>query len=245
MKNNGKFKKVIGMILIITFSALNLLMLFALVYNLVEMSNDPNISSIVFSFIFTLILLSFPLHYGISLWKSGGAEQMEISNPADGTIITSHIQITFNDYRSLILGLTFKNPIIIYCGFLGMSFLIAALLNPAENALTGIVIGAIFIFIPFVSALQAKRNYNSNKNLKEIIVYEFNVDNIIITGETFKSTQRWSSLYKIKELNDWILLYTNKIVAICIPKSAFSSESELKAVLSFALNASGVKKELR
>ncbi|MBL7859246.1 MAG: YcxB family protein [Cyclobacteriaceae bacterium] len=245
MKTNGKLKKVFGMILIIIFLAINLLMLFALVYNLVEMNNDPNISSTIFSFIFTITLLSFPLYYGISLWKSGIAELVDIPTPADGTITTSRVQITFNDYRLLYLKLTLKNPIVIYCGFLGLSFLIAALLNPTENALTGIAIGFVFILIPSVSIFQAKRNYNLNKNLREEIVYEFNVDNIIITGKTFKSTQRWSSLFKIKEMNDWILLYTDKIVAICVPKSAFSSESELNAVLSFALNAKGVKRELK
>ncbi|MFN9939360.1 MAG: hypothetical protein ACK56I_07785, partial [bacterium] len=99
MKTNGKLKKVFGMILIIIFSAINLLMLFALVYNLVEMNNDPNISSTIFSFIFTITLLSFPLYYGISLWKSGIAELVDIPTPADGTITTSRVQITFNDYR--------------------------------------------------------------------------------------------------------------------------------------------------
>jgi len=105
--------------------------------------------------------------------------------------------------------------------------------------------GLVFISIPLLSVLLAKRNYNATKNLKETTVYEFNADNIIVKGETFNLTFRWASLYKVTELNDWLLLYTNKIIAVCIPKSGFKSEDDLNEVKAFALNAKGVKKELR
>ncbi len=241
---NAKVKKLLGVILIIIFSLLNLLILLVLVSTLVEHGDDPDILTTVFTFIFTFVLFYFPLQYGITLWKSGVSDLLEVPSPSDRTITTSRVQITFQDYRALLVGLTFKSPLVLYLGFLGIGFLVFASLNPSGNAF-GFVIGIVFILIPFSSILQAKRNYNSSKNLKEIITYEFTADTIIITGETFNTTMRWTSLYKVKELNDWLLLYTNKIVAVCVPKSGFASEADLQAVKSFALSAKGVKKELK
>jgi hypothetical protein len=190
MKTNGVLKKAIGMILIVIFSAISLMILLTLGYSLVKMGDDKNIVTIAFSLIFTLVLCYFPLQYGIRLWKSGRSDLWEIPSPSDRTITTSPVQITIQDYRSLVLILTFKNPFILYCGFLGLSFLFASLLNPGEINLIGGAIGVVFSSLPFFSVLQAKVNYRTNKNLKEIMVYEFNADNIIITGETFNSTLR-------------------------------------------------------
>lgn len=233
------------MILIIIFSALILLMFISLVYSLVEMADDPNILTTAFGLVFTLVLLCFPLQYGIGLWRSGNTDLLEIPEPVDGIIKTSRIQISLKDYRILVLRLSFRSPIILYCIFLGVGFLVAGILSSNENQLFVFAIGIVFISFPFLSFLLAKRNYDSSKNLKEAVLYEFNLDNIIIKGESFNSTMRWSSLYKVKELNNWILLYTSKNIALCIPKSGFDSDAELQAIKSFAWNANGVKMELK
>lgn len=222
-----------------------LLMLISLVYSLIEMANDPNILTTAFGLVFTTILLCFPLQYGIGLWRSGNTDLSEIPEPVDRIVKTSRIQISLKDYRTLILRLSFRSPIILYCIFLGAGLLVAGILSSNENQLFVFAIGIVFISFPFVSFLMAKRNYDSSKNLKETVLYEFNLNNIIITGESFNSTLRWSSLYKVKELKNWILLYTSKNIALCIPKSGFVSEAELQAVIAFAWNANGVKMELK
>jgi hypothetical protein len=241
---SGKFKMVSGIVLVVTFSVFSLLILFALGDTLVKSGNKEGIGVIVFSFLFTLVLFYFPLQYGIKLWKSGVSDLLVIQKPPDRVITTSPVQITLRDYRLLMIKLTARTPAILYLFFLGLTFLGGALLMPGDKAFIGIVVGIVFISLPFLSILQAKKHYDTNKNLKETIEYEFSIDSVIVRGETFNSTLRWASLYKVTELDDWILLYTNKIVAITIPKHGFKSSDDLVVVRSFALNVPGIKKEL-
>jgi hypothetical protein len=93
---------------------------------------------------------------------------------------------------------------------------------------TQLFIGLVFSFvIPGSVYMQAKRNFNSNIRLKEPITYRFTNDMIYIYGESFKTEMTWDKLYVIKELNNWILIYSNKINAHVIPKDSFS-ESQLR-----------------
>lgn len=75
--------------------------------------------------------------------------------------------------------------------------------------------------VPILTYLSAKKNYNTNARLKETIEYNFDNENIIVTGESFNSKLTWEKVYKITESKDWVLIWQNKLIANIIPKRDF------------------------
>ncbi len=108
-----------------------------------------------------------------------------------------------------------------------------------------ILLGLIFSFvIPASVYKQAKRNFNSIARLSEFITYLFTPEMIYINGESFKTEMTWDKFYKIKELKNWILIYTNKNNAHVIPKDSFS-ESQLIRFREIAGNLKTVKVQIK
>jgi hypothetical protein len=219
------------MLLIVVISFIQLIFFSVLVATLVTDFDETDQN--VFSFIFVMAVFAFPLHYGVKLWKAGKAESKPIQVLENAEkIIRVNSKMDFADYRTLMLKLTYTNPIVLYVNVIGLGMLMPSLMN-GELSLTGIAIGFVFIALPVVAIFQFRGNYNASKTLKEMASYEFDVKNIVITGETFNTSLQWSSLYKVKEMNNWFMLYTAKNVAIIVSKRSFSPE-DIATLRSFA-----------
>lgn len=94
----------------------------------------------------------------------------------------------------------------------------------------------LFVLMPAVMYFQTKRYYKTNKYLKESIVYTFTKEAIDIEGETFSSKLAWRGLYKIEEISDWLLIYTDKYIAIRILKNNFKSQEDLQELKEIIKN---------
>lgn len=140
-------------------------------------------------------------------------------------------QLDFKRYLKLMYWLTYKKPWTIIITIIGLTMLTLSILYFLGYPLAlekppyvQLMIGLIVILIPISIYSSAKKSFSSKGRLQEKLIYEFTVDKIIITGETFKTEMDWTKTYKIQELKDWILIYNNKFNANIIPKESFGEE---------------------
>jgi len=145
-------------------------------------------------------------------------------------------KLDFKRYVKLLYYLSYKKSAFIFLTFIGLIMLIFSIFyfiglfkHADRPPYTQLFVGMVFTFmIPISIYIQAKRTFSSNSRLKELISYTFTHDKIFIDGESFKSEMTWDKLYKIQELKNWILIYTNKVVAHVIPKDSFDDIQLLK-----------------
>jgi len=160
--------------------------------------------------------------------------------------------LEFKRYVQLAYYLFYKKGAVLFISFIGLMMLCFSILyfiglfeyfdNPPY---TQLFLGLFFTFIiPASVYFQAKRAFSANSRLTELIIYTFTPDKIYIDGESFKSEMTWDKLYKIQELNNWVLIYTSKTAAHIIIKDSFS-ESQLIQFRKIVSNLNGVKIEIR
>ncbi|RKR13510.1 YcxB-like protein [Maribacter vaceletii] len=104
--------------------------------------------------------------------------------------------------------------------------------------------GVFMILYPLILSKRiAKRSFYSNKMLQEKTEFEFIEDTIKITGESFKTELKWSSIHKVKELKGWFLIYHSKQSFYMIPKETLGSkQSEFRDIIK---NQKGLNYKLK
>jgi hypothetical protein len=212
------YKKLIAVIIIAVCIPIQLLLILMLFYKAIV--EDTALADAL-SFLFVAGLFCFPLSYALRLWNEGKAasKAKNISiDPETNIRATAHISI--KDYRKLIFILSYKRPVLLYLNFIALAMIMLSLVNDTTDYWT-IFILLFVLYLPIAVYRSANSNYASTKSIHEIIQYEFTPDYINVTGATFNSTQKWSTLYKVKEMNNWFLLYNNKQTAMMIPKKTF------------------------
>ena len=138
-------------------------------------------------------------------------------------------KLSLKEYIRLMYRLTYRKPMVIIISLIGFFMLILSALYflglyrstdqpPYSQLAAGLFVSLV---LPFSVYRAAKRQFNSNERLKELIVYEFNPEHIQITGESFRSELTWSKTHKIIEISDWIIIYQSKLVANVIPRRCF------------------------
>ena len=233
-------KKIVGLAIAILFIILNGFLLLMLVASVVMYPQDA--SQNIIQFMFSIALFSFPLFHGLKMYNAGKSELIPLVEPIDrGKILRLNVHLSFHEYRKLIMLLTYKHPVMLFLTLIGLVLVLLPLFT--TTGFTNVsYIGVVLILLPPASWIQARRQYDSNKPLSEKIEYVFTPDNISLTGQTFNTTISWESLYKVKEMRDWFLLYTNRQVAFVIPKSAWAEE-DIAIFRSFVINVKSILKE--
>jgi hypothetical protein len=226
MSPNTDRNKAIGLVLMFVFIPVQLLLFGAFVYILL-LDDIPDNASEAFSMLFVMGIFSFPLIYGIRLWKTGDQQLNRHTTPPDENsriLITTKCEL--KSYRKLLFVNTYKHPMILF-----LHVIVAGL---GFNYLTGTdmdyfawVLLFFVALIPLAVLRSATANYRSSKHMHETVTYEFTPSMITITGETFNTTMKWESLHKVSEARDWFLLYTNKTNAMLILKRHFGSPQDL------------------
>lgn len=81
------------------------------------------------------------------------------------------------------------------------------------------IILLLFILFTFYRIyFRTKKAFLSNTRIQENHTYIFSEENIKIKGETFESIFEWKSLYQVKEVKDWFLLYQSSQTMNLVPK---------------------------
>lgn len=159
-------------------------------------------------------------------------------------------KLEFKEYLRLLFILTYKRPIVIIVTLLGVAIIAMSLLyftniilpNSFEHIIQLILGIFIITYLPFSVWLGAKRTFKTHKLIQETIIYDFQENNVTITGETFNSEIELDKLYRILELKDWFLLYHNNRLMNIVTKPQDSVEIEK---LRSILNKVNVKKKLK
>jgi len=90
----------------------------------------------------------------------------------------------------------------------------------------------------------AMRNYKSDGRVREQIDYQFDNEEIRITGESFNSRLTWDKIYSVTENKDWILIWQNQQIANVVPKRDFK-DGELQTFKEIVNSQSGLKNRLK
>jgi len=87
------------------------------------------------------------------------------------------------------------------------------------------IYGVIFIlvFLPYVIFVSHLNSKKSRKTYGKTI-YNFTTEWIKVSGETYIREDLWTSIYKVKELKTWLIIYISKASAYYLKKTAFSDE---------------------
>lgn len=224
-------KKALGITIVIVFSIVEVFLLITIV--LTFDTYDEGIAEAVLSLLFTMGIFFFPVWWGFSTWKSAEGYSAAQAPPLPpGGSIKIQTKVDLSAYRKLLFLITYKHPAVIFLHLIAVSIGTFYVLGKIRGEATGtwfvLFFDLLVLYLPFGLYFSATRNYNATKCLHEMVSYEFTPDAIISQGESFNSTIQWRSLHKIRETRECVLLYTNNVVAMIIPKKAFASEEELK-----------------
>jgi hypothetical protein len=142
--------------------------------------------------------------------------------------MTIESRLNKKDYQRLILLLTYRKPMMIFFVLIGLLSLILSILFfvgvrvPFDKPPYFQMIFGFFVVIalPIVVIKGASKTFQSNLRMQEKMIYEFNQDGIIITGESFNTEMDWEKVHKIQELRNWVLIYQSNQVANIIKKES-------------------------
>jgi hypothetical protein len=70
---------------------------------------------------------------------------------------------------------------------------------------------------PLMVFIKAKKLYGASR-AGEKIIYEFQDNQFLITGESFSSQLSWDKIYKVTTTKNWIFIWQNSQQANPIPK---------------------------
>jgi len=134
-------------------------------------------------------------------------------------------QISYKDYRNLILELSFKIwhyvILLVFFVFYSLLFFISDVDINVKNIISLVVIMVIGIL--FLRLKHAKNTYQTNKMFHEQLSYTLDNEAVHAKGKTIESTVLWTWYYKIKETKNFFLLYHDKTLATFLPKKAFKT----------------------
>jgi uncharacterized membrane protein YhaH (DUF805 family) len=186
-----------------------------------------------------IALLVFGLRNGIRRLKS--EKSIEII-PYTGRLgIQLQGKISYRDYRNLILAMTYKKPVYLVFICIFILLLLSFLSNSQNWKDQNEMLLPVFIFIcmfmlsPFIALMQVRKIYLTSKMFHEQLQYDLKNESIHIKGETFDSTLSWDHFYRIRETDQFFLLFHGKAVAMLLDKKMFKRE-ELDEFRKFTLS---------
>jgi hypothetical protein len=177
-------------------------------------------------FFVVITLLVYGLRYGLKkIQKNKYSKPIEYLAELN---IHFTSQISYKDYKSLMLELSFKKPV--YFVLIGIIILLALSLLANDHITSNsyiIITVLIFgvIFIPIATIRQIKRMYQTNQIFHEQLKYSLDNNSIHIKGNTIDSTVLWTRFYKIKETKRFFMLYSGENIATLLEKKMFPEKA--------------------
>jgi len=147
-------------------------------------------------------------------------------------------QVSYKDYRNLILGLSREGYRVSIGVVILVSGWVLALVyamgnydhesNKSHNHVFVLVFFPIMLIIilrRIIAALQQiKKDYQTNALLLGELNYRLTNDTIHIKGETVDSVQKWTRFYKIKETKSFFMFYQGEGIATLLDKKMFTDD---------------------
>lgn len=164
--------------------------------------------------------------------------------------IIAETHFSLKDYQGLTLFLTYRRPAVIAISLMGIFLLFSSLLlfilsdEKINSIILQLTLGCTFVILyPLYIIYSARRNYKTHGKIQERIVYEFTNEKIRMVGESFKSEMNWMKVYKVHEVNDWIIIYQSKSMANFLPKSSLGEN--INAFRNLVVSKSHIKSKMK
>ncbi|GEM_PF-560102 len=123
---------------------------------------------------------------------------------------------------------------IVCCIFFVPLTLLIFFADPKQNWLLG-CLGFIYLFllifwIPMRIKRRSRLNFTTTKAYEDEINWTIDEIGFVVKGTNFEGKNQWTSLYKVKELKNIFVFYSNKFAATILPKRALTERNmaELK-----------------
>ena len=131
--------------------------------------------------------------------------------------------IKFNYY------LSYTKPIMLILTLLGYVFLILTGLHfmgmkgimPISPLYVGPFGAVIGIYAPISLYFRSRKLFLDNQFLQDDFKYDFDEAGITITCDAFNVNTEWDKIYRIRKLNNWILIYQTQVSANLIMIESF------------------------
>ena len=123
------------------------------------------------------------------------------------------------EYISLAFLIAYRRPGTRFITLLGILFFGLAIYMQVEEGTRDRLNSAwitpilAFIILPLTIYLSAKRQFSSNKVVREVTRYRFLPEQLEIEGESFKSSRAWSTIFKVTRTKNWLLIWHNRQMA--------------------------------
>ncbi|WP_353958598.1 YcxB family protein [Sporolactobacillus laevolacticus] len=138
---------------------------------------------------------------------------------------------SFDDYKKLVFYARRKSLIIMMtCYFLVLFFIIMTtipLVWFVSAILSLIATFAVFILAVLLLYFRIKREYASNKSMKQEIRYVANKDGLTQTKGVSKVHYEWDDLISAYEYKDLFRVHVSKFLAIVLPKRFFKNDDDI------------------
>ncbi len=139
-------------------------------------------------------------------------------------------KISLNGYLKLSFFMTYRKPSIIFFNILGFFLLLAVFSGFAKGydmssagAYASLIFGIVFVVVvPLSLYFGTKKSYRANKTFQEEIEFRFTEEKMFVKGETFEANLTLSTMYKMEELKNYILIYHNRQAMNIISKESMS-----------------------
>ena len=220
-------KKFIGWLSIILcslFLLIFILVFFQEIFKIPDYMTIKEIISTGVSFVFVIILLIVGLMNGIKKIKKPKIRKaIDYTSTLD---INLTGRISYADYRTLMLELSFKKPIYLVFICLIVVFSMSVINNESEsNPIYLIIIPFLIIgFLLILVFVQIKKLYRTNRIFQEQMNYKLTNDSLHIKGETVNSSQKWTGFYKFKETKIFFMFYQGEGIATLLDKKMFTDD---------------------
>jgi hypothetical protein len=129
------------------------------------------------------------------------------------------------EYAKVILIALYRKPGFIIAAIFGFYFMTAGLLHYYENTpYFKIILGIFLLLSPFIITLIAVKQFKSNENLHNDILYTFEDKLYRVHTLTVKAEFAWAHIIKLKEISNFIILYHSKKTGNFIDKTALTPD---------------------
>jgi hypothetical protein len=100
------------------------------------------------------------------------------------------------------------------------------------------------VFPPYSVFRTARKNYDSNKMINERIEYEFDKEQISISGESFHSKLSWDKIYELSTTKSWFLVWQNRQIANVIPRRDIS-DKQIESIKALVKDIGQLRKSFK
>jgi YcxB-like protein len=135
--------------------------------------------------------------------------------------------------------------LIIFAFFLLIGFILAFAYKPNIAMLPGLVLPALVLFMIFNVYFSIRRNWASDKSLKQNLQYTFSNDGVDLVAPSSSAHTAWENFSNVYETKHNFLLFVSQSQTFTIPKRVFRDAEQIATFKQMLVLNLGSKAKLK